>query len=77
MERNGLIRRDYHETDRRSYRISLTKKAWMYGKETGVFQGLYEWDTVEDARNYGTSFPLRLMKKRAVPESLVFEIRKK
>ena len=52
-------------------------KTWMYGKETGVFQGLYEWDTVEDARNYGTSFPLRLMKKRAVPESLVFEIREK
>jgi DNA-binding MarR family transcriptional regulator len=28
MERNGLIRRAYHETDRRCYRISLTKRAW-------------------------------------------------
>ena len=28
MERNGLIRRDKNETDRRSYRISLTQKAW-------------------------------------------------
>ena len=27
MERNGLIRREYHESDRRSYRIFLKKKA--------------------------------------------------
>ncbi len=49
-------------------------KTWMYGKESGAFQGLYEWQRVEDARNYENSFPMRLMKKRAVPESLVFEI---
>jgi len=49
-------------------------KTWLYGKETGAFQGLYEWDTVEAARNYSSSFPMQLMKKRAVPESLVFEI---
>ena len=28
MEKNGLITRQSHETDRRSYRISLTRKAW-------------------------------------------------
>lgn len=28
MERNGLIKREYHESDRRSYRIFLTQKAW-------------------------------------------------
>lgn len=28
MERNGLIRREYHESDRRSYRIFLTQEAW-------------------------------------------------
>lgn len=27
MERNGLIQRKYHESDRRSYRIFLTQKA--------------------------------------------------
>ena len=28
MERNGLIKREYHESDRRSYRIFLTQEAW-------------------------------------------------
>ncbi|MFC1580240.1 hypothetical protein ACFL4N_04945 [Thermodesulfobacteriota bacterium] len=49
-------------------------KTWLYGKDTGVFQGLYEWDRDKDARNYESSFPMQLMKKRAIPESLVFEI---
>ncbi len=33
MERNGFIRRKYHESDRRSYRIFLTKKAWKMKDE--------------------------------------------
>lgn len=45
-------------------------KTWMLGRETGMFQGVYEWDTVEDAERYWTSFPMRLMKRRAVSESL-------
>lgn len=49
-------------------------KTWMLGHETGMFQGVYEWDTVADAESYWTSFPLRLMKRRAVPESLWHEI---
>lgn len=49
-------------------------KTWMLGKATGEFQGLYEWDTVEDAERYRFSFPMKLMKKRAVPESLTYEI---
>jgi hypothetical protein len=49
-------------------------KTWMYGKESEAFQGIYEWDTAEEARDYKNSFPMRLMKKRAVPGSLVFEI---
>ncbi len=27
-------------------------KTWMSGKETDTFQGLYEWDSVEDAKRY-------------------------
>ena len=50
-------------------------KTWMLGKKTGIFQGAYEWDTVDEAQNYWTSFPMKLMKKRAVPESLSHEIR--
>ena len=49
-------------------------KTWMLGRETGMFQGSYEWATREDAERYWTSFPLNLMKKRAVPESLVHSI---
>ncbi len=50
-------------------------KTWMIGQKTGVFQGLYEWDSVEDAENYWTSFPMKLMKRRAVPETVRREIR--
>ena len=49
-------------------------KTWMFGRETGLFQGIYEWDTVADAEAYWTSFPMRLMKKRAVPGSVSYEI---
>ena len=49
-------------------------KTWMIGLETGMFQGVYEWDTVEAAEAYRTSFPLRLMKRRAIPESVSDEI---
>jgi len=49
-------------------------KTWLLGGKTGLFQGLYEWDTVKDAENYWTSFPMKLMKKRAVPSSLTYSI---
>ncbi len=49
-------------------------KMWMLGRETGEFQGIYAWDTVASAENYWTSFPMRLMKRRAAPESLSYEI---
>ena len=49
-------------------------KTWMLGQKTGMFQGFYEWDTIKDAENYWTSFPLKLMKKRAVPDSLTYSI---
>ena len=50
-------------------------KTWMIGQKTGAFQGIYEWDSIEDAENYWTSFPMKLMKRRAVPETLNHEIR--
>jgi hypothetical protein len=49
-------------------------KTWLLGRESGAFKGVYEWDTVEDAENYWTSFPMKLMKRRAVPETLTREI---
>ncbi|NIO11332.1 MAG: hypothetical protein GTO40_26280 [Deltaproteobacteria bacterium] len=49
-------------------------KMWALGRESGEFQGIYEWDTVASAENYWTSFPMNLMKSRAVPETLSYEI---
>jgi hypothetical protein len=49
-------------------------KTWMIGRKTGRFQGLYEWDTAEDAREYWNSFPMKMMKRRAVSSSLQHEI---
>ncbi len=49
-------------------------KIWALSRESGEFQGIYEWDTVASAENYWTSFPMKLMKRRAVPESLAYEI---
>ena len=46
----------------------------MSGKDTGTFQGLYEWDSVEDAERYWDSFPLKLMKRRSIPDTLRYEI---
>ena len=50
-------------------------KTWMIGQQTGAFQGLYEWDSIEDAEKCWTSFPMKLMKRRAVPETLNHKIR--
>jgi len=51
-------------------------KTWLLGRESGEFQGIYEWDTVASAENYWTSFPMKLMKKRARPDSLSYKIEK-
>ena len=49
-------------------------KTWLFGKDTGMFQGKYEWASVEDAEQYWNSFPMKLMKRRSVPESLTYEV---
>ena len=49
-------------------------KIWMSREKTGEFLGIYEWDTLQDAEKYRFSFPMKLMDKRAVPESLTYEI---
>ena len=49
-------------------------KTWLIGRETGCFQGLYEWESLRAAEDYADSFPLGLMKKRARPDSLHIRI---
>lgn len=49
-------------------------KTWMLGRDSHMFQGVYEWDTLGDAEAYWDSFPLRMMKRRAIPSSVVHDI---
>ena len=49
-------------------------KLWMLNDTYGIFQGLYEWDTLQDAKNYAHSFAMKFMKKRSVPGSVSYEI---
>ena len=48
-------------------------KLWLVNDSTGDFGGIYEWDTVEDAERYATSFAMRLSKMRSVPGSFSAE----
>ena len=50
-------------------------KTWMLGRESGSFKGVYEWDSVEHAEDYWTSFPMRLMKRRAATGTLTRTVR--
>lgn len=46
-------------------------KTWMVGEESGAFRGLYEWATVAEAESYWDSFPMRMMRRRAIAGTLV------
>ncbi|TFH40535.1 MAG: hypothetical protein E4G96_07320 [Chrysiogenales bacterium] len=49
-------------------------KYWAVNHETGVCQGLYEWQTLTDAENYSKSMEMRYMTKRSFPESIEYGI---
>ena len=49
-------------------------KIWAINKESGGFQGIYKWDTIQDAEAYKKSFAIKLMTKRAIPGSITFLI---
>ena len=49
-------------------------KTWALQKDSGGFQGIYEWDTIQDAETYKNSFAVKLMTKRAIPGSITFQI---
>jgi hypothetical protein len=50
-------------------------KTWLMSRKTETFRGLYEWDSIGDAEKYLVSFPMKLMRRRAIPETLTHEIR--
>ncbi|MCX6004822.1 MAG: hypothetical protein NT082_04035 [Chloroflexi bacterium] len=49
-------------------------KLWMADRETGDCQGIYEWDTVQDAERYADSFAMRFMMLRSVPGSVWYRV---
>ena len=49
-------------------------KLWMHDRTTGDSQGVYQWDTVQDAQNYANSFAMKFMTRRAVPGSISHEM---
>jgi hypothetical protein len=51
-------------------------KLWMADEESGHWQGLYEWESAEAVEAYRHSFVLRLMNRRAEPESISYTVMK-
>ena len=49
-------------------------KLWMIDWKTGYWQGLYQWENVEAIENYKKSFVLGIMNKRAIDNSISYEI---
>lgn len=51
-------------------------KLWMIDWETDYWQGVYQWDNPEAVENYKKSFVLGMMNKRAIKNSISYEIQK-
>ena len=49
-------------------------KTWLLGNRTGDFIGHYEFTTLDNAEAYWGSLPLRMMRRRAAPDSLTHKI---
>jgi hypothetical protein len=49
-------------------------KTWLLGNDSGIFQGLYEWDSITNAEKYMDSFVVKLMKRRSILSTLKYEI---
>lgn len=50
------------------------EKYWAVDRRTGLCQGLYQWQSLEDAENYARSIAMRFMTGRSVPGTVHFEI---
>ena len=46
----------------------------MLNEANGDFQGIYEWDSVEHAKNYANSFAMKFMTMRSVRGSVSYVI---
>ena len=50
-------------------------KIWLQDEVGGDSMGMYEWETVEDSKNYAESFAVRFMTNRSVEGSTSFKIK--
>jgi hypothetical protein len=50
------------------------QKVWMADEENDHWQGVYEWESAEAVEAYRRSFVLRLMNRRAEPESISYAV---
>jgi hypothetical protein len=46
------------------------KKVYAANHKNGYWQGMYQWKTMESLEEYKKSFVFKVMKKRAIPESI-------
>jgi hypothetical protein len=49
-------------------------KYWCVDEQSGMCQGLYEWDTLEDAVRYSKSVVIKAITKHSVSGSISFKI---
>ena len=49
-------------------------KLWMIDWKTDYWQGLYQWENFEAIENYKKSFVLGMMNKRAINDSISYDI---
>lgn len=49
-------------------------KFWCLDEETGMCQGVYEWDSLTDAQRYARSIAVKNMIKRSEPDSVSFAV---
>ena len=49
-------------------------KFWFLNRQTSYNQGIYQWETEQDAINYSKSFAVDFMTKRSEPNSISYEI---
>lgn len=46
------------------------EKIYAVNHENGYWQGMYQWESIENLEQYKNSFVFKVMKKRAIPESI-------
>ena len=49
-------------------------KLWMIDWKTDYWQGIYQWENFEAIENYKKSFVLGMMNKRAIDDSISYDI---